>query len=88
MTHRLRRRTMIAALPTLGAIATLMWGTLMSESADAQSKQNPENTIYMDLKQGRVVIELFPDLAPHTVERIKTLARKGFYDNTPFHRVI
>ncbi|HTW69794.1 MAG TPA: peptidylprolyl isomerase [Acetobacteraceae bacterium] len=42
----------------------------------------------MDLKYGRVVIELFPDLAPKTVQRIKTLSDQGFYDNTPFHRVI
>ena len=42
----------------------------------------------MDLKQGRVVIQLFPDLAPKQVERVKQLAREGFYDNTPFHRVI
>ena len=42
----------------------------------------------MDLKTGRVVIQMFPDLAPKTVAQIKTLARQGFYDNTPFHRVI
>ncbi|WP_456298233.1 peptidylprolyl isomerase [Elioraea thermophila] len=42
----------------------------------------------MDLASGRVVIELRPDLAPKHVERIKTLARRGFYDGTPFHRVI
>ena len=49
---------------------------------------DPENTLYMDLKYGRVVIQMLPDLAPKTVERIKTLARQGFYDGTPFHRVI
>jgi peptidylprolyl isomerase len=35
-----------------------------------------------------VVIQLLPDVAPKHVERIKTLARQGFYDGTPFHRVI
>ncbi len=49
---------------------------------------DPENTLYMELKDGRVVIELLPDLAPRHVERVKELARKGFYDGTPFHRVI
>jgi peptidylprolyl isomerase len=44
--------------------------------------------IYLDLQMGRVVIQLLPDVAPGHVERIKTLARQGFYDNTPFHRVI
>jgi peptidylprolyl isomerase len=50
--------------------------------------QDAENTLYMDLKDGRVVIQLFPDLAPKAVQRVKTLARQGFYDGTPFHRVI
>jgi cyclophilin family peptidyl-prolyl cis-trans isomerase len=54
----------------------------MSEST------NLEDTIYLDLAQGRVVIQLFPALAPLHVERIKTLAREKFYDGTPFHRVI
>jgi len=47
-----------------------------------------ENTIYLDLKDGRVVIELWPDVAPKHVERIKTLARQKFYDGIVFHRVI
>jgi peptidylprolyl isomerase len=47
-----------------------------------------ENTLYLDLKQGRVVIELRPDLAPMHVQQIKTLVRRGFYDGTVFHRVI
>src|ERR671927_1416323 len=50
--------------------------------------EDPENTLYLDLKDGRVVIEMRPDLAPKHVARIKELARKGFYDGTPFHRVI
>jgi len=48
----------------------------------------PENTLYLDLKDGRVVIELRPDLAPNHVARIKELVRQGFYDGLPFHRVI
>jgi peptidylprolyl isomerase len=49
---------------------------------------DPENTLYLDLKDGRVVIELRPDLAPKHVARIKELTRKGFYDGLKFHRVI
>jgi peptidylprolyl isomerase len=47
-----------------------------------------ENTLYLDLKDGRVVIELRPDLAPKHVARIKELVRKGFYNGIVFHRVI
>ena len=47
-----------------------------------------ENTLYMDLPAGRVVIELLPKLAPNHVARIKELAREEFYDNVAFHRVI
>lgn len=50
--------------------------------------QDLENTLYMDLDDGRVVIELLPDLAPQHVARIKELARAGFYDGIIFHRVI
>ena len=47
-----------------------------------------ENTLYMDLKDGRVVIELLPEVAPNHVARIKELTRTGFYDGVVFHRVI
>ena len=47
-----------------------------------------ENMLVLELKDGKVMIELRPDLAPQHVERIKTLVRAGFYDGTVFHRVI
>jgi len=47
-----------------------------------------DNTIYMQLKTGRVKIELRPDLAPNHVARIQELAKEGFYDGVVFHRVI
>jgi peptidylprolyl isomerase len=49
---------------------------------------DPENTIYLDLKDGRVVIELLPEIAPEHAKRIKELSRDGFYDGLLFHRVI
>ncbi|UZF93902.1 peptidylprolyl isomerase [Bosea sp. NBC_00550] len=49
---------------------------------------DPENTIVMETTKGPVVIKLRPDLAPGHVERIKLLAREGFYDGIVFHRVI
>ncbi|OHC74896.1 MAG: peptidylprolyl isomerase [Rhodospirillales bacterium RIFCSPLOWO2_12_FULL_58_28] len=53
-----------------------------SEAAD------PENTLYLDLKDGRVIIEMRPDLAPNHVAQIKKLVREKFYDGLKFHRVI
>ncbi|MBL3568808.1 peptidylprolyl isomerase [Rhodovulum sp. BSW8] len=50
--------------------------------------KDPENTIIMELKGGRVVIALLPEVAPKHVERMKALARAGDYDNVVFHRVI
>ena len=49
---------------------------------------DPENTLVIETTKGRVVIALRPDLAPKHVERIKHLAREGFYDGIAFHRVI
>jgi peptidylprolyl isomerase len=49
---------------------------------------DPENTLLLETKDGTVTIRLRPDLAPQHVERLKTLARQGFYDGVVFHRVI
>ena len=48
----------------------------------------PEDTLIIDTSKGRVVVAMRPDLAPNHVARIKELARQGFYDGVPFHRVI
>ena len=50
--------------------------------------KDPENTLVLETTQGAVTIAMRPDLAPGHVERIKELAREGFYDGVPFHRVI
>ena len=54
----------------------------------AQTAPDPENTLILELKRGQVTIALRPDLAPKHVERVKRLAREGFYDGLKFHRVI
>ena len=54
----------------------------------ATPNKDLENTLYMQLKDGQVVIELLPDLAPNHVKRIKELVRSNFYDGINFHRVI
>jgi cyclophilin family peptidyl-prolyl cis-trans isomerase len=56
--------------------------------ASAQQGADLENTVYLDTKDGRVVIRLRPDLAPKHVAQIKTLVKEGFYDGIVFHRVI
>jgi peptidylprolyl isomerase len=71
----LPRRTLIGATFALPAVA-------QAQPTD------PENTLAMELKDGEVRILMLPDLAPRHVERIKRLTRDGFYNNTPFHRVI
>ena len=76
----MHRRHLIGA-----ALATTTMGILMTEAVAATDL---ENTLYMDLKDGRVTIQLLPDIAPNHVARVKLLARKGFYDGIVFHRVI
>jgi peptidylprolyl isomerase len=49
---------------------------------------NPEDTLIIETSKGNVLVEMRPDLAPKHVARIKELARQGFYDGVPFHRVI
>jgi peptidylprolyl isomerase len=62
--------------------------TTASFTAQATTALDPENTLYLDLAGGRVVIQMRPDLAPKHVDRIKELVRQGFYNGLTFHRVI
>ena len=65
----------------------LMLGLSIS-SASAYDVKDPENTILLKLKDGDVLIQMYPDVAPNHVARIKELVREGFYDGLKFHRVI
>ena len=47
-----------------------------------------DNMLVLDTSNGRVIIELRPDIAPNHVARVKALVRKGFYDDNPFYRVV
>ena len=69
------------------ALLVLLLPVLMTE-AQTKNKSDAENTLTIELKDGKVVIELFPDDAPKHVERIKKLASEGKYDGVAFHRVI
>lgn len=63
-------------------------GMITMTDATAKPVLDPENTIFLDLPDGRIVIQLRPDLAPNHVARIKELTRQGFYNGLTFHRVI
>lgn len=71
-------------------LSLIAWSLILMTASMAGGAQaaDPENTLYLDLKSGRVTIELLPDIAPQHVERIKTLTREGFYDGIVWHRVI
>ncbi len=59
-----------------------------ADNGQTLATQDLENTLYLDLKDGRVVIEMFPELAPKHVARIKELTREGYYNGKLWHRVI
>lgn len=63
--------------------------TKLSIVPSAEIANDPQNRLTLELSTGgKIVILLRPDAAPAHVERIRTLARQGFYNGTPFHRVI
>ncbi|WP_269714461.1 peptidylprolyl isomerase [Caulobacter sp. NIBR2454] len=68
---------MIAALLAAASVSAADWRTL-----------DPDNTLLIDTEKGRIVIEMRPEFAPRSVERVKLLAREGVYDGLQFHRVI
>jgi peptidylprolyl isomerase len=70
------------------ALALLLALGAAVPAAAQQRPADPENTVYLQTKDGRVTIRLRPDLAPKHVAQIKTLTKEGFYDGIVFHRVI
>lgn len=82
----------VSGILAAGAVAL----SLLSMDAAAQSapdprnwrQVDPEHTLYIDTVHGRIVIEMYPEIAPRHVERIETLTRAGYYDGLMFHRVV
>ncbi len=73
----------------VGAGLLLALGFVAGANAQtAVPKVDPANTLIIELKSGKVTIELRPDLAPKHVERVKLLAKEGFYNGLKWHRVI
>ena len=77
-----------AAMLALGLVG--LFDTASAQTPDPRNwrQVDPENTLYIDTVHGRIVIELYPEIAPRHVERIRTLTRLGFYDGLTFHRVV
>lgn len=71
-------------------ILALLAGLVMAAMtpAHAQNAPDKDNTLVLETTKGPVVIRLRADLAPEHAARLKQLARDGFYNNAPFHRVI
>ncbi len=72
----------------LAVAAALICAAPVAAQVKLPAGADPQNTLLLDTKHGRVVIKLRNDLAPQHAERLKTLTREGFYNNVPFHRVI
>ena len=69
------------------ALAAFILPIAMTE-AQAKDDLDPENTLLIELEDGQVIIEMYPDTAPKHVARIKELTREGKYDGVAFHRVM
>ena len=67
---------------------TLAAATALALAPVSAFAQDLQNVVYMDTKDGRITIQLRPDLAPKHVAQIKALTKQGFYDGIVFHRVI
>ena len=77
MSHSpMNRRSAVLALALAAALA------------GGPARAADENTVYLDTKDGRITIELRPEIAPKHAKQLKTLIKRGFYDGLKFHRVI
>ena len=69
--------SLLTAAPAVAQTASADWRTVA-----------PENLLVIDTAKGRVLVEMDPRVAPMSVNRVRTLADRGFYDGLKFHRVI
>ena len=79
------RRSLLAAAPALACATHAL--AKPKPTTPAGPPTGPD-TVYLDTKDGRIVIDLRPDLAPKHVKQIETLVKQHFYDGIVFHRVI
>lgn len=79
---------MIRRLAILATIFAALLGAVPAGAQTLPAGLDKANAIVIDTTKGRIVIKLRTDLAPQHAERIKQLAREGYYNNVPFHRVM
>ncbi|APO53213.1 cyclophilin family peptidyl-prolyl cis-trans isomerase [Bradyrhizobium diazoefficiens] len=79
---------MIRRLAILATIFAALVGAVPAGAQTLPAGLDKANAVVIDTTKGRIVIKLRTDLAPQHAERIKQLAREGFYNNVPFHRVM
>lgn len=72
----------------LGMALTIAAGAAGAATTPGYRDVDAENTLVIDTTKGRVIVEMYPELAPQHVERMKVLTRAGFYNGLTFHRVI
>lgn len=80
-------------LTTIGTLSLVLsvgiaFAAEPKEKKSDEKKSDAKEVAVMSTSEGDMVIEFWPDVAPKTVENFKTLAKKGFYDGTAFHRII
>ncbi|MBI3850861.1 MAG: peptidylprolyl isomerase [Verrucomicrobia bacterium] len=78
---------------SLTCVLGLMFGVVLAQADEPKKEEKKAATVTNEVAvikttAGEMVIEFWPDVAPKTVENFKTLAKKGFYDGTAFHRII
>jgi peptidylprolyl isomerase len=79
---------MIRRLAILATIFVALIGAGPAVAQQLPANLDKANALVIDTTKGRIVIKLRADLAPQHAERLKTLAREGYYNNVPFHRVM
>src|SRR6266581_9725722 len=79
---------MIRRLAILATIFVALVGAVPAGAQTLPAGLDKANALVIDTSKGRIVIKLRTDLAPQHAERLKQLAREGYYNNVPFHRVM
>jgi peptidylprolyl isomerase len=79
---------MIRRLAILATIFAALFSAVPAVAQQLPANLDKANALVIDTTKGRIVIKLRADLAPQHAERLKTLAREGYYNNVPFHRVM